>query len=174
MTDLWLLGGDTCGLAKARVYNPCAKCGFWGWHMRVSNEPGCYNQMTGPDMDCLHHKTGPLLCAKLLGVWLPALCCSKFFLKIALLPRCLWLLFAWAHVKPLGVVSYEHKWTVQPEKPHGLLQCMPALAKARVWLPAWPIKIAQGVTHAGFGGGKCGLAKPRVYKMTGVDPLHTS
>ena len=68
-----------------------------------------------------------------------ALCCSKFFLGLALLLRCLWLLFAWAHVKPL-LVSYEHKWTVQPDKPHGLLQCMPALAKARVWLPAWPIK----------------------------------
>ena len=54
---------------------------------------------------------------------------------------CFWgaSLFAWAHVTPL-LVSYEHKWIVQPNKPHGLLQCMPALAKARVWLPAWPIK----------------------------------
>ena len=34
-------------------------------------------------------------------------------------------------------------------------------------------KIAQGVTHAGFGGGKCGLAKDRVYKIAGIDPLHT-
>ena len=34
-------------------------------------------------------------------------------------------------------------------------------------------KIAQGVTHAGFGGGKCGLAKARVYKIAAVDPLHT-
>ena len=33
--------------------------------------------------------------------------------------------------------------------------------------------MAQGVTNAGFGGDTCGLAKARVYKMTGVDPLHT-
>ena len=31
-------------------------------------------------------------------------------------------------------------------------------------------KIAQEVTHAGLGGGKYGLAKARVYKMTGIDP----
>ena len=67
---------------------------------------------------CIHHKTGPLLwplhccghcrCSPL------ALCCSKFFLGLALLLRCLWLLFAWAYVKPL-LVSYEYIWTVQPE-----------------------------------------------------------
>ena len=94
---------------------------------------------------CIHHKTGPLLwplhCCGHCRCSLLALCCSKFFLGLALLLRCLWLLFAWAYVKPL-LVSYEHIWAVQPDKPHGLLQCMPALAKAGV------------------------------YKMTGPDPLH--
>ena len=92
---------------------------------------------------CIHHKTRRACCGHC-RCSLLVLCCSKYFLcflGFALLLRCLWLLFAWAYVKP-RLVSYENIWTVQPDKPHGLLQCMPALAKARV------------------------------YKMTGWDPLH--
>ena len=60
---------------------------------------------------CIHHKTGPPLwplhCCGHCRCSLLALCCSKFFLGLALLLRCLWLLFAWAYVKPL-LVSYEY------------------------------------------------------------------
>ena len=80
---------------------------------------------------CIHHKTWYFCCGHC-RCSLLALCCSKCFLGFALLLRCLWLLFAWAYVKPL-LVPCDHIWTVQPDKPHGLLQCMPALAKARAY-----------------------------------------
>ena len=64
-------GGDTCGLAKARVYKMTG-CG-----------PPAYTIKQG-------HCCGHCRCSLL------ALCCSKSFLGLALLLRCIWLLFAWA------------------------------------------------------------------------------
>ena len=42
------------------------------------------------------------------------------------------------------LVSYEHIWTVQPNKPHGLLQCHACSGKS------WTYKMTQGVTNAGW------------------------
>ena len=55
---------------------------------------------------------------------------------------CFWGAFGFFLHGPMWNPCWFHmnkKRPVQPGKPHGLLQCMPALAKARVWLPAWPI-----------------------------------
>ena len=47
---------------------------------------------------------------------------------------------------------------------------MPALAKARVYKVTGSDPLHD--LQNGTGSDKCGLAKARVYKMTGSDPLH--
>ena len=73
------------------------------------------------DTSCIHHKTGPLLCHYRCS--LLASCCSKFFLWSAL-PLA-------SFCMSLCECPIRFKWSLQPDKPYGLPQRMPALAKAR-------------------------------------------
>ena len=123
---------------------------------------------------CIHHKTGPLLwplhCCGHCRCSLLALCCSKFFLGLALLLRCLWLLLHEPMWNPCWF--YMNIYELCNQTSH--MDCFNACLlwqklgsiKWQGLTPCMTYKMAQGVTNAGW-------QKPDSIKWQGLTPAYT-
>ena len=115
---------------------------------------------------CIHHKTGPLLwplhCCGHCRCSLLALCCSKFFLGLALLLGCLWLLFepmwnpCWFH---MNIYELCNQTSHMDCFNACLLWQKPGSIKWQGLTPCMTYKMAQGCTQ-----------KPGSIKWQGLTP----